>query len=306
MIPFTIFEDRSMRVNYNFSDFPVFIKSYQDLELYSSDYKAYRHWHPDIELSYTVSGTQDIFINGEYVHVDEGKCLFINSNRIHYGSSSKPNKCIFHVANIHPSLFSNSSNCVKNYISQRFSISNIDYIILSSSIPWQKKVIDCFLELIAEADKTEPSVLQLLARVNAICADICDNISPVKSSINENHMQIEFLKMVEYIHNNYHQKLTIDMIASSGAASLSKCHRLFKQFSKQSPNVFLTKFRIAKSIELLLDTELSVTQIALSCGFQTASYYTNIFKQQMNITPLQHRKLYRRDNQPIDKMPQNT
>lgn len=292
MFPSTIFEDKSTRINYNFPDFPVYVKSNNNLETYNKDYAAYLHWHPDIELSYTVRGVHDIFINGEYVHVAEGECIFINSHRMHYGSSLKQNECIFHIATIHPSLFTNSSDAIKSYINQRFSISNIDYIIFSVSIPWQEKIINGFLDLIAEADKDNPSVFKLLTKASAICADICENITPVKSSINETHMQLEFLKMVDYIHNNYHQKLTIDMIASSGASSLSKCHRLFRYFSNQSPSTYLLHYRISKSIELLRNTELSVTQIALSCGFATTSYFINAFKQQMNITPLQYRKLY--------------
>ena len=55
-------------------------------------------------------------------------------------------------------------------------------------------------------------------------------------------------------------------------------------------NIFLIDYRINKSIELLSDRNLSITDIAFMVGFNSASHYTEIFKKLIGRTPNQLRK----------------
>ena len=57
-----------------------------------------------------------------------------------------------------------------------------------------------------------------------------------------------------------------------------------------SPIEFVRQFRVSKSMELLKNTYLSITEIAYEVGFNNASFYTETFKKLRGITPKEFRK----------------
>ena len=85
--------------------------------------------------------------------------------------------------------------------------------------------------------------------------------------------------MVGFIQKNYTQKISLDDIALSGAVGQSKCCKLFAKYFRQTPNNYLNGYRLNKSLELLCDDDMSVTEIALSVGFGGASYYAELFRK---------------------------
>ena len=97
-------------------------------------------------------------------------------------------------------------------------------------------------------------------------------------------------KMAEFINNNYMEKLSLADIAAAGAVGQSKCCKLFARFFFQTPTMYLTQHRLTKSMELLLNTDLPVIEIALSVGFGSASYYTETFRKWIGKTPSEFRK----------------
>ena len=96
--------------------------------------------------------------------------------------------------------------------------------------------------------------------------------------------------MARFIQENYMEKISLADIAAAGAVGQSKCCKLFARFFFQSPTMNLTQHRLSKSMELLLNTDLPIIEIALSVGFGSASYYTETFRKWMGKTPSEFRK----------------
>ena len=59
--------------------------------------------------------------------------------------------------------------------------------------------------------------------------------------------------------------MTLSDIARAGAVGQSKCCKLFHQYFSQSPIAYLIQYRLTKSVELLRDTDMSMTEIAFFC-----------------------------------------
>ncbi|MBC8535620.1 helix-turn-helix transcriptional regulator [Feifania hominis] len=72
--------------------------------------------------------------------------------------------------------------------------------------------------------------------------------------------------------------------------SRSECCRFFKHATGQTLFEYLLSYRIRKSIEALTHTDQSIAQIAAGTGFGSQSYFTDCFKRQLGITPLQFRQ----------------
>ena len=97
-------------------------------------------------------------------------------------------------------------------------------------------------------------------------------------------------RMTGFIQRNYSEKISLNDIAEAGAICRSKCCKIFREFLGKTPVEYLTEYRISKSIELLNTTDMSITDIAVNCGFCGSSYYAETFMKLMKCTPSEYRK----------------
>ncbi len=103
-------------------------------------------------------------------------------------------------------------------------------------------------------------------------------------------------RAVEFIHQNYHEKLNLEELAAQ--ACLSKYHfcRLFHRIIGMPYHEYVTIVRIEKAKELLKETPYhSITQIGYEIGFGGLRNFETQFKQLTGQTPYQYRtKVVRR------------
>lgn len=97
-------------------------------------------------------------------------------------------------------------------------------------------------------------------------------------------------KGIEFITANYSYAITIEDISSYVGLSRSHLFRSFQSVLKVSPKEYLTSFRLKQACYLLEHTELSVTAVANSVGFENSLYFSKIFHQYKQISPRDYRK----------------
>jgi AraC-like DNA-binding protein len=102
----------------------------------------------------------------------------------------------------------------------------------------------------------------------------------------------EMKTVIDYIFAHYHEKITLDTLASLVFLSPRQFERRFYEIFCLSPSNFILKVRIDKAIRCLVESEVSITQIAINCGFYDNSYFTRQFKKMTEMSPLQFRKKY--------------
>ena len=94
----------------------------------------------------------------------------------------------------------------------------------------------------------------------------------------------------QYLHEQYAQKLTLDVL--SARYNISKYHlqRSFQHYFGQSPGEYLTQLRLTRAKELLRATDLPVFEIAYRVGMENTSYFIYTFRTHEGTTPRQYRK----------------
>ncbi|MEM9278641.1 MAG: GlxA family transcriptional regulator [Pseudomonadota bacterium] len=85
-------------------------------------------------------------------------------------------------------------------------------------------------------------------------------------------------------------RLTISDIAGLLEISRRQLDRIFKRHMKQSPQEFYRYLRLTRASGLLLQTNMSITEIAIGCGFQSASHMGKYFHKRFGLTPGGYRK----------------
>ena len=101
-----------------------------------------------------------------------------------------------------------------------------------------------------------------------------------------------FLSICNYIDEHCTEDLSLDQVAKT--AGFSKYHftRLFKQFTNVSFYKYVNQKRIEKAAEMLTEPNISITNVALSCGFESLSSFIRMFKIVKGCSPTEFRNMY--------------
>ena len=95
---------------------------------------------------------------------------------------------------------------------------------------------------------------------------------------------------LRYIENNYDGDVNIQVIADRLNIERTYLYRLFKTITGVSPQEYLLDFRLRRACSLLESTDLSVSYIARSVGYEDALYFSRLFKQKKGRTPTRYRQ----------------
>ena len=132
--------------------------------------------------------------------------------------------------------------------------------------------------------------LSVLAKAYDLIYQIGEQLNDYENNIRDSKDQNLFLQMTNYIIQNYSEKI----ISKQIGISRNKCCELFKQYTNQSFNEYITHYYITKSIELLKRTHLPITEIALSCDFSSSSYYSSVFNKLKGMSPKDLRNTFKK------------
>lgn len=92
-------------------------------------------------------------------------------------------------------------------------------------------------------------------------------------------------KALRYIESNLTSELSLEKVATEVKFAPSYFHKLFKASTGKPLHQYIEDMRIEKAIDLLITTEMTLTQIAYECGFSSQSYFSYAFKRHTGMTP---------------------
>lgn len=95
--------------------------------------------------------------------------------------------------------------------------------------------------------------------------------------------------ILQYLQNNYEKEINFTQIASDYNFSASYLTKIFKENTGISPIKYLIDYRIKIAKTLLMDTNLTVKEIAEKTGFVDQFYFSKCFKNYCGITPSQYK-----------------
>lgn len=104
------------------------------------------------------------------------------------------------------------------------------------------------------------------------------------------HNVIRLRPVIEYITENYDDKIYIETLADMVALSPDYFTKMFKDSIGKTPIDYINGVRVNHSLRLLTMTDTPVNEIADKIGFSGTNYFHKIFKVYMNTSPLAYRK----------------
>ena len=281
-------EDSSERLDYDMPDFPVYLRhGYAD----ENDSRVtLSHWHHDIEFLIILKGRIYYNINGTDIVLEAGDGVMVNARQFHYEHPYDKMPCEYVVLIVHPQLLCANEYVRINYVEPVLSNRNFEYFHLHSGVAWENEIIKAVLEIDKKHNDpafpliTQSCFMYIWQRIYEHVSTI-DNLSPKK------RQQLAILlEMTGYVHKHFTDKITLSEIAANGNVCESTCTSIFKSFTGKTPIIYLNDYRLKKSLDYLVTSDLSISEISELTGFNGASYYTEQFRKKYHCSPTEYRK----------------
>ena len=256
------------------------------------EYEAYpSHWHTPIEIIVPIKNTYKIICKSKTYQLQEGDFFFINSGVLHSMEACEGERLIFqadfsmlqHVSEIEAVLS---------------SIPSVIHITDGNAPDIHKQLIVLMMKIkeeyfsgnILSGTAVYASLLEILVLMGRKYTG--EGIGPEVTHTKQQEYTAKFIFVCQYIQEHCTEDMTLDDVA--GLVGFSKYHftRLFKDFTGCSFYKYLNRKRIAHAERLLIDPEISITEVALQSGFSSLSAFIRMFKIIKDCTPTEFRKMY--------------
>lgn len=277
--------------------FPLQVYSHHDQNGF---YFVPQHWHDELEWVYVDTGILDLTIRGQAYVLHPGDFCFVNSGELHEIRSS--GESYHHAIVFHPNLldFAVYDICQHDFIGP---VTNgkmlFPYAKTAFSVALKKEILSHMQSIVNLTQKPSKCaaldikihifvVLELLFRSEAMI----ENPATTRTETSLNHLK----RVIGYIEKNYASAISLDELAKIAYMSSSYfCHYFRKEIGRP-PIAFINEFRIEKAAKMLSETDLQISQIALSVGFDNYSYFIRKFREYKNVTPKEYRYIWRIQN----------
>jgi AraC-like DNA-binding protein len=278
--PKIMYSDSEEQIHYDQSDFPLYLRSGR-IENFL-ERKAKPHYHEDIEYIALLSGSMSYDVNGEKIPLRKGEGIFVNSKALHFGFAEKDENCEFLCLLFSPLLLS-ANKGVEDTLLNPYLSSGQSFLFL----PKNAKPLQTMKALwqIKQAGADRLSYLSLLFSLWQQTLPYFKPLGQEKPSPSLQRVK----SLMAYLKNNYSENVTLTSISKAMMLSPSEINKLSRLYLHQSPMHYLIDYRLDKAANALKTTDLSVEEIAFSCGYSSPSFFIRSFKRKYQKTPFAYR-----------------
>jgi len=245
---------------------------------YGGDWHSLLHTHTHTELFFIVSGKGQFLIQDQVFPVDVSNLVIINPNVPHTEASLNAQPLEYIVLGISGIELAADANfngqfcildhfesveissCLRNIL-REMELKNADYEDVCQS--YMEILMIRLMRNIAIAAQDEPQVIS----GNRQCAAV-----------------------KRYIDQHFKEPLTLEQLSEEAHMNKYYLSHAFKREYGVSPINYMISRRIEESKYLLVETDLSMSQIAQILGFSSLSYFSQVFRKNQEISPMEFRQ----------------
>ena len=272
-------------------------KQSTSIKLYDNDeYEDYpAHWHTNPEIIMPTENIYTVECYNQIITLREGDIVLICPGCIHTLYAPEKGRRIIFQADINPLRFMKEIETLVTIISPLIVITPEDFPSIYD------KVKSLLLKIKNEYLSSSTSfsevsiysktleIITLIGRSRAAAG--METPSPDAPRKQEEYIE-KFIEICNYISAHCSDELNLEAVASMSGFSKFYFSRLFKQFTNVSFYKYVNQKRIEKAAKMLTKPNISITNVALSCGFESLSSFIRMFKIVKGCTPTEFRNMY--------------
>lgn len=267
------------------------------------------HWHEEVEFFVVIGGSCKITSGSRnsIYFLKENDGAFINSDILHTIEIVGNAGCQLISFVFSPTLLSSDEKdkITAKYITPYIQCRALEIVPFHHENEEERRLIyginNAFIAFVEKSYGYELHVRNALSILWTYI--ISENQTLIKEPSNRVSKEEDRVRaMIDFIEKNYEKPITPKEIAQSISVSERECFRCFSKVLGETPIGYLTQYRIQMGMDFLLHSNQAITEIAFACGFNSASYFTKIFRTQTGYSPREYRDLqkeYPKDPHPI-------
>lgn len=110
------------------------------------------------------------------------------------------------------------------------------------------------------------------------------------------HKQVRLAR--KFLDRNYDEPITIESLSRQVALSPYYLIRSFRKAYRQTPHQYLMQQRITRAKHLLRNSDLSITDICMTVGYESPGSFSTLFRKAAGISPSAYRSSSQRSSKP--------
>lgn len=246
----------------------------------NGNYVREKHWHTSIEIFAVLEGHLEFFMNKEEYPLKAGEQLIINSNEIHSIRAVEKNKTV--VLQIPLKQFENYFTAQRfiRFRSQNETadvklaslIKKLYKVYASRDVGYEFRTMSLFYEIMYMLVKD-----YRLTEVH-------------EKEIRHSRRLDALSKITTYMREHYNEDLKLSDLASTFGYSDAYLSRMFQKYAKVNYKTYLQDIRMAYAYRDLLNTDRTISQIALDNGFCSSRGFSGEFQKRYGVLPSEMRK----------------
>ncbi|MBQ8518680.1 MAG: AraC family transcriptional regulator [Agathobacter sp.] len=245
------------------------------------------HWHDEVEIIFVKKGRVSISIQEEVFHAKPGDLFFVNSGELHFMESD--DMSVEYYTILFPLEFISFQS--EDTIEKEVFLPLRQKQLLFPTVPEeQKEQLIQWIEQMILVNEEKLAGYQLRTRI--LLLELVDFLLKEECFKTVDYANASSLQrdLIVFVQKHYTEKISLSMLAQEFHLSEKYVSWYFKEHFSISFMQYVVHLRMSKAKDMLVTTDLPITEVALSCGYPSVNLFIRNFKEMYNVTPLQYRK----------------
>lgn len=246
------------------------------------------HWHDEVEIIYVKKGKLKIYIEESVFHANSGDLYFVNSGELHFMESDEAGVEYFTILFPLEFISFQTEDALEQEVFLPLRQKQLLFPMVVTET--EKKQLSAWLEEMLSVNREQHTGYQLRTRIlllELLEYLLEDGRLQAADYANTNQLQRD---LVAFVQKHYTEKISLAMLAEEFHLSEKYVSWYFKEHFSIGFMQYVMHLRMSRAKDMLVTTEGTITDIALSCGYQSVNLFIRNFKETYGITPLQYRK----------------
>lgn len=252
------------------------------------DYET--HWHTALEIIMPVENWYDISIKNNSFHVLPGEIMIIPPGELHELTAPDTGKRFIFMFDLSQLAGFKGFSGIQSLLAQPIYVTKENFPHIYDDV--YQILVQMRNEYFNENEYGELTIfsqlISMLVKFGYNHINTTNLFPNVRLYKQKEYIQ-KFNNLLDYIDTHYMEDLSLETIADTIGFSKFHFSRLFKQYTNFTFCDYLCYRRIKAAEDLLVQPDLSITEVALQSGFPSISTFNRIFKQQKGCTPSEYR-----------------
>jgi AraC-like DNA-binding protein len=256
-------------------------------------YREPLHWHNALEVGYCIEGRGQFFFSEKEYPTARGDVFVVNNFERHIAQADPEAPSRFIFLYFDGTLFDfQERELLLPFVYNPKEFTNR----IPATHPVARQ-IGTLMELMWTERQFERTAYRLMikAAVTQICVLLLRHYGQSTTRQQWTRAYALFQQIqpaLGFLQENFREDVTPDQVAARLSLSPSRARHLFKEVVGEGIKDFLSELRVNEAKRLLIETALPVTDVYLSCGFQSHASFYRTFKEVVGVTPSEYRNRF--------------